>query len=135
MKEVDFIESYWFEKKNRIHGHLAHDHIPADTIRWFIYCIEDIPCRKQIVGSTVNPRQRWSNYKSSCNSKTSKITGLSKHFSQWEGCPNDPGRQKETIRFTLIDFYIKLIDFYIKLNLKKPTIVQEPSAGAESAPI
>ena len=105
MREVDFIESYWFQKRNRIHGHLAHDYKPADTIRWFIYCIEDIPCRKQITGSTINPRQRWSNYKSSCNSGKSKSTGLCKHFSQWEGCPNDPGRQKETLRFSLVDFY------------------------------
>ena len=105
MKEVDFIESYWFNKRNRIHGHLAHDYVPANTIRWYIYCIEDIPCKKQITGSTINPRQRWSQYKSSCNSGKSKSTGLSKHFSQWEGCPNDPGRQKETLRFTLIDYY------------------------------
>ena len=117
-------------KKIWIYGHLAHDHIPADTIRWFIYCIEDIPCRKQIVGSTVNPRQRWSNYKSSCNSKTSKSTGLSKHFSQWEGCPNDPGSQKETLRFTLIDHYDTN-----KTKLEEANHSPGAQVGAVSAPI
>ena len=42
-------------------------------------------------------------YKSTCNSKKSHSTGLSKHFK--DGCPFDPGKEKETLVVTLIDFY------------------------------
>ena len=38
-----------------------------------------------------------------CNSENSNSTGLSKHFKL--GCPNDTGRVKSTLDFTLIDFY------------------------------
>ena len=72
-------------------------------IRWFIYCIEDVPCNKQIVGSTTNPTSRWRNHKSTCNSEKSTSTGLSNHFRI--GCQNDTGRDKSTLDFTLIDFY------------------------------
>ena len=77
--------------------------MPHGIKRWFIYCIEDIPCHKQIVGSTTNPVSRWSTHKSTCNSKKSNSTGLSKHFK--EGCPHDIGTQKSTLDFTLIDFF------------------------------
>ena len=64
-----------------------------------------MPCQKIIVGSTQNPVQRWSTHKSTCNKNSSKSTGLSKHFTHGQGCPNDPGRQKETLNFVLIDHY------------------------------
>ena len=44
-------------------------------------------------------------HKSTCNINSSKSTGLSKHFTHGQGCPNDPGRQKETLNFVLIDHY------------------------------
>ena len=103
MIEKETFESYYYITKFKIHGHLRHDYIPEGKIRWFIYCVEDIPCKKIIIGSTQNPVKRWSNYKSTCNSKTSKSTGLAKHF--MEGCPFDPGQEKMTLGFNLIDFY------------------------------
>ena len=72
-------------------------------MRWFIYLIEDVPCKKSIVGSTTNPTSRWSNHKSTCNNGPSTSTGLSKHFTQHGGCPNDVSRKKETLRYTLLD--------------------------------
>ena len=62
-----------------------------------------MPCHKLIIGSTQTPVQRWSNYKSTCNSETSKSTGLAKHF--LDGCPFDQGKEKLTLCFNLIDFY------------------------------
>ena len=38
----------------------------------------------------------------SCNSGKSKATGLAEHFIN-DGCPHDPGRQKQTLNFTLVD--------------------------------
>ena len=76
---------------------------PEGKIRWFIYSVEDIPCKKIIIGSTQNPVKCWNNYKSTCNSETSKSTGLAKHF--MEGCPFDTGQEKITLGFSLIDFY------------------------------
>ena len=87
MIEKEYIESFHFGIPSKIHGHLAHDKIPNGVMRWFIYCIEDVPCHKQIVGSTTNPSSRWSCHKSTCNSRKSNSTGLSKHFRI--GCPND----------------------------------------------
>ena len=89
-----------------IHPHnlyLSHDKAPPGFLRWFIYSIEDVPCQQRIVGSTTNPYNRWSNYKSHCNKKNSNSTGLSKHFK--EGCPNDTGLSKSTLDFTLLDYY------------------------------
>ena len=103
MQETSYIESFFFKKKHWIHGNLAHDRSPEGKIRWYIYTIEDIPCHKQIVGSTINPTKRWAVHKSSCNSKSSKSTGISKHF--MEGCPHDPGKQKDTLKMTLIDYW------------------------------
>ena len=42
-------------------------------------------------------------HKSSCNLRNSNSTGLSKHFKN--GCPNDLGRDKMTLDFTLLDYY------------------------------
>ena len=112
MREKDHIQSFHFQNFLKIHGHLAHDKIPEGYLRWFIYSIEDIPCHKRIVGSTTKPTDRWRNHKSNCNSRKSNSTGLSSHFRL--GCPNDMGKEKQTLDFTLIDFYDtteqKLID-------------------------
>ena len=66
--------------------------------------IEEFPCEKAIIGSTSNPQSRWRNHKSCCNNGPSHSTGLSKHFTLGNGYPNDTGREKETLRFTLIDY-------------------------------
>ena len=108
MIEKDCVKSSHFGTYSRIHGHLSHDKAPHGFLRWFIYSIEDILCQKRIVGSTTCPTARWSNYKSQCNSKKCKSTGLSKHF--MEGCPNDTGRQKSHLDFTLLDFYDTTVD-------------------------
>ena len=47
--------------------------------------------------------KRWANYKSTCNKENSKSTGLAKHF--MDGCPFDKGKEKPTLRYTLIDYY------------------------------
>ena len=103
MIEKDLIQSFHFGVPSKIHGHLTHDQPSEhDKIRWYIYSIEDIPCHKQIVGSTTDPPARWRTHKSTCNLKNSNSTGLSKHFK--EGCPNDQGKEKTTLDFTLIDY-------------------------------
>ena len=81
-----------------------------------------MPCQKQIVGSTTNPADRWRNHKSTCNLRKSSSTGLSKHFKQ--GCPNDMGKDKNTLDFTLLDFYDTTIE---KLTLAK----HEPGAKCQ----
>ena len=102
--EKSKVESLYFKKPFAIHGHLAHDHVPEGKIRWFVYQIVDIPCNKEIIGSTTNPNLRWANYKSCCNRKKSNGTGLCKHF--MEGCPNDKGDvHKKNLSFSLVDFY------------------------------
>ena len=103
MKEKALVNSIYYNRNLKIHGHLAHDLAPIGKIRWFVYSILDEPCNKQIVGSTQDPKLRWANYKSSCNKQNSKSTGLCKHF--LEGCPNDQGPEKSTLDFTLIDFF------------------------------
>ena len=106
MREVDHIRSIYFQRNNRIHGYLAHDWTPEDKIRWFIYCIVDEPCQKQYVGSSQKIPSRWASHKHSCNrSEPCNSTGLSKHFTHGEGCPNDTGPQKDNLVFTLIDHY------------------------------
>ena len=69
MTGKDCIESFHFDRKFKIHGHLTHDQIPDGIKRWFVYGIENVPCHKQIVGYTTNPVSRWSTHKSTCNSK------------------------------------------------------------------
>ena len=86
-----------FETKIRIHGNLAHDSAPPGKIR-----IVDKPCQLVYVGSTISPTSRFSSHKSQCNSMTSKSSGLAKHFIDGR-CPNDPGREKENLVFTLVD--------------------------------
>ena len=54
------------------------------------------------MGSTISPTSRFSSHKSQANSMTSKSSGLAKHFKDG-GCPNDPGREKENLTFTLVD--------------------------------
>ena len=103
MVEKDHVESHHFGNSSKIHGHLAHDKFPIGMLRWFIYSIEDVPCQLKIVGSTTNPTSRWRNYKSNCNSENSNSSDLSKHFKA--GCPNDTGREKTTLEFTLLNFY------------------------------
>ena len=103
MVETDHVSSTYFNTKLRIHGHLSHDSGPPNMHRWFVYLLEDTPCRKSIVGSTTKPTSRFSNHKSSCNNGPSHSTGLAKHFTLNGGCPNDTGRQKDTLNFTLVD--------------------------------
>ena len=105
MVETSWVRSHHFNTKLRVHGHLSHDTAPPNVIRWFVYILEDIPCMRTYVGSTSDPQKRWRNHKSTCNKKEpSTSSGLSKHFTQHGGCPNDLGRGKETLRFTLVDF-------------------------------
>ena len=73
-----------------------------------------MPCHRQIIGSTTDPQARWRTYKSTCNSKNSNSTGLSKHFK--EGCPNDNGKEKTTLDFTLIDYYETTASKLLKAN-------------------
>ena len=56
MVEKETIESYYYITKFKIHGHLRHDFNPEGKIRWFIYCVEDIPCKKIIIGSRVTTK-------------------------------------------------------------------------------
>ena len=56
------------------------------------------------MGSTSNPTARCRNHKSNCNNGPCSSSGLSKHFTFNEGCPNDLGRGKETVNFTLVDY-------------------------------
>ena len=104
ISEKTKVDSLYFKRSFAIHGHLAHDHIPEGKIRWFVYQIVDIPCGKEIIGSTTNPNLRWANYKSCCNRMKSNGTGLCKHF--MEGCPNDKGDvHKKNLSFSLVDFF------------------------------
>ena len=102
MIPVDHIESFHFGTKIKIRGHLAHDYSPPGMIRWFIYQIVDVPCHLIYVGSSTLPTSRFATHKSTCNSESSKSTGLSKHFMNG-GCPNDEGREKSTLVVTLVD--------------------------------
>ena len=75
--------------------------------------------KKAIIGSTTKPTSRWSTHKSNCNNGPSNTTGLSKHFTSKGGCPNDLSRQKETLRFTLIDFIDVSPEKFIEVNHEK----------------
>ena len=106
MKETTFIESYYFKTKFKVHGYLAHDWAPDNKIRWYIYTIQDVPCGKLYCGSTQSPVARFSVHRSTCNNPHKQRhggTGLCKHFR--DGCPNDDGRDKNNLRFTLIDYH------------------------------
>ena len=102
MRPSDWVYSYHFKTKIKIHGYNSHDFSPPGFIRWFIYTIEDMPCKLLYTGSSQSPLARFSSHKSSANSGQSKASGLAKHFMNG-GCPHDPGRGKETLNFTLVD--------------------------------
>ena len=104
MVETNFAYSHYFKAKFWIHVHLSHDLSPIDKKRWYVYLIEDIPCKKSIVGSTIDPYKRWTTHKSSNNKGPCKSSGLAKHFTLNDGCPNNPGRGKETLNFILVDY-------------------------------
>ena len=112
MTERTFVESQHFGVKLKIHGHLSHDMKPGgDKTRWFVYMVEDNPCGKQYVGSSINVPSRWSAHKHSANfpegkdplNKKTPTTGLAKHFQK--GCPYDRGPTKHTLSLTLLDYY------------------------------
>ena len=102
-RETDCVESFYFGRKFAIHGHLVHlQASQKPKLRWFVYLLEDLACRLQYVGSTIDICSRWSSTKSACNKGDSNSTGLYKHF--MEGCPNDTGAEKAHIRLTLLDY-------------------------------
>ena len=102
-RETTYVESIFYNRRHAVHGHLVHLK-PSQKIklRWFVYLMEDMLCRKQYIGSTTDVCSRWSNAKSACNKADSNSTGLYKHFQ--DGCPNDTGAEKSHIRVTLVDF-------------------------------
>ena len=103
MRETDHVESFYYEKKFAIHGHLTHlKASQRPKLRWFIYLLEDLGCGKQYIGSTTDVCSRWASTKSACNKMNSNSTGLYRHFQ--EGCPSDTGPSKNHIRITLVDF-------------------------------
>ena len=101
MKPTDFIYSHHFKTKIKIRGHLSHDYSPRGLIRWYIYTIEDMPCKLLYVGSSQSLVARFSSHKSSCNSENLRLLAWLNTL-QMGGCPNDLGRQKETLN-TLVD--------------------------------
>ena len=112
MSQRSFVVSKHFGSKLKIHGHLSHDvSSSGDVTRWYVYLVEDDPCGKQYVGSTINVTSRWSAHKHSANfpegkdplNRKTPSTGLAKHFQK--GCPNDVGPTKHTLTFTLLDYY------------------------------
>ena len=102
MRETETVDSFHFGTKIKIRGHLRHDYAPPGKIRWFIYQIVDNPCHLIYTGSSQLPAKRFLSHKSTCNSESSNSTGLSKHFING-GCPNDLGREKDTLSFYLVD--------------------------------
>ena len=104
MVERSFVQSEYFNgRKFAIHGRNIHPKATDSSgLKWYIYLEEDLPCRLQYVGSTVSVTARWANTKQRCNKRDSDSTGLYKHFR--DGCPNDTGQDKSTIRFSIIDF-------------------------------
>ena len=102
MEQTETVESFHFNTKIKIRGHLRHDYAPPRKIRWYIYQIVDTPCHLIYVGSTQSPTKRFLNHRSCCNSEKSNSSGLAKHFANG-GCPNDLGREKDTLTFTLVD--------------------------------
>ena len=94
MLERSFVQSEHYNgRKFAIHGRNIHmKATESKPLRWFVYLEEDVPCRKQYVGSTMSVTSRWANTKSRCNARDSDLTGLYEHFR--DGCPNDDGREK-----------------------------------------
>ena len=103
MKETNFIKSFHFNTKHGIWKHLAHDKVPRNIVRFWVYAIAD-PCPKLYVGYTTNILTRFANHKSTANSRSSNSTGLATHFK--DGCPNDDGdKKKMMLTVTLLDCY------------------------------
>ena len=104
MVERSYVQSEFYGgRKFAIHGRNIHTKATdRNPLRWFVYLEEDLPCKLQYVGSTNSMTARWANTKLRCNQRDSDSTGLYKHFR--DGCPNDIGIKKETIRISLIDF-------------------------------
>ena len=101
--ETSCVYSIYFDKKFAIHGHLTHLKPSVNPkLRWFVYLMEDIACKKQYIGSTTDVCSRWANTKSACNKRNSNRTGLYRHFQ--EGCPHDQGPDQDHIRLTLVDY-------------------------------
>ena len=103
MKQTNFIKSLHFGTKHGIWKHLAHDKVPNNIVRYFIYAIDD-PCPTLYVGYTTNLVARFANHKSTANSRKSNATGLAKHFK--DGCPSDTGdKRKHILNITILDCY------------------------------
>ena len=103
MKETNFVKSFHFGTKHGIWKHLAHDKIPNNVVRYWIYAIDD-PCPQLYVGYNTNILGRFATHKNTANSKNSNTTGLAKHFQ--EGCPNDNNdKRKMMLNITLLDCY------------------------------
>ena len=104
MEEQSFVQSEFYNgRKFAIHGRNVHSKATEGSpMKWFVYLEEDLPCHLQYVGSTVSMTSGWANTKMRCNKRDSDATGLYKHFR--DGCPNDTGVNKQTIRISLIDF-------------------------------
>ena len=96
-----FVTSYHFNTKVPIRGHLTHEpHDSKQKNRWFVYLIEDLTCRKQYVGSSVDVYRRWSSHKSDCNKRLGEKSGLAAHFAA--GCPEDQDQEKSNLELTLL---------------------------------
>ena len=111
MLERSYVQSEFFQgRKFAIHGRNIHFKA-TDTkpLRWYVYLEEDVPCKKQYVGSTMSVTSRWANTKSWFNARDSDMTGLYEHFK--EGCPN--------IRISLIDFIDTTAEKLQRANHKK----------------
>ena len=103
MKETNFVTSFQFGTKHGIWKHLAHDKVPNNVVRYWIYAIDD-PCPKLYVGYSTNVTARFSTHKSTANSRNSNSTGLAKHFK--DGCPNDDfDRKKMMLNVTILDCF------------------------------
>ena len=119
MVERSYVQSEFHQgRKFAIHGRNTHlKATETKPLRWFVYLEEDVPCRKQYVGSTISVTSRWANTKSRCNAKDSDLTGLYEHFKK--GCPNDDGRNKNNIRISLIDFMDTTVEKLLRAKHKK----------------
>ena len=103
MKERNVIQSFQFGTKHEIWKHLAHDKVPNNVMRYWIYAIDD-PCPTLYVVYTTNLVARFSTHKNTANSKKSNATGLAKHFKN--GCPSDDGdKRKSILNVTIVDCY------------------------------
>ena len=116
MMERSWVTSEYYQgQKFAIHGrNINLKATEPKPLRWFVYLEEDIPCKKQYVGSTISVTSRWANTKARCNAQDSDLAGLYKHFR--DGCPNDDGREKRNIRISLIDFMDTTVE---KLQIAK----------------